>query len=214
VAHTPTCKTAEAVAYLARTRVARGAQSRGDSVLLTGRADKCANVDGEERLLLDGREPVHRARACEQRRKLLRRSTTGGVHVGSAAFGDKCESSKLGVVGSAWHRPASTYAAADGAGAIHRLTAPEDTGPLPRPLSRGRRQRPNTCRVPLPSSGARPQGRGAADAPASARVRRAAFGWTCGYGIRGRRNAATAPVPRIRHKNVLGSRNQRRPHRG
>jgi hypothetical protein len=102
--------------------------------LLTGRADKCANVDGEERLLLDGREPVHRARACEQRRKLLRRSTTGGVHVGSAAFGDKCESSKLGVVGSAWHRPASTYAAADGAGAIHRLTAPEDTGPLPRPL--------------------------------------------------------------------------------
>jgi hypothetical protein len=214
VAHTPTCKTAEAVAYLARTRVARGAQSRGDSVLLTGRADKCANVDGEERLLLDGREPVHRARACEQRRKLLRRSTTGGVHVGSAAFGDKCESSKLGVVGSAWHRPASTYAAADGAGAIHRLTAPEDTAPSP-----GRFHVDDGSVQTRAASPSHPLAHGrragwAADAPASARVRRTAFGWTCGYGTRGRRNAATATVPRTRHNNVLGSRNQQRPHRG
>jgi hypothetical protein len=39
VAHTPTCKTAEAVADLAKTRAACGAQSRGDSALLAGSAD-------------------------------------------------------------------------------------------------------------------------------------------------------------------------------
>jgi hypothetical protein len=148
---------------------------------------------------------------CTVQGRKLRRSTTGGVHVGSAAFGDKwrvkqVRRRRFGLASSSVH--------------VRRGRPPPHGSRRYRPLpGRARFHVDDGSVQTRAASPSHPLAHGrragwAADAPASARVRRTAFGWTCGYGTRGRRNAATATVPRTRHNNVLGSRNQQRPHRG